>query len=77
MKLVELQNEINREKSLSYINKTVEVLCEDYDLKKNLYLGRDEKGRMVYFNSKTNCIGEFINVKITKTGGMSLIGEVV
>ena len=77
MKLVELQNEINREKSLAYINKTVEVLCEDYDLKKDLYLGRDEKGRMVYFNSKTNCIGEFINVKITKTGGMSLIGEVV
>ncbi len=76
MRLVDRQNEINREKSLTYVNKTVEVLCEDYDKKKDVYLGRDDKGRMIYFKSNKNLIGEFVNVKIIKTGGITLIGEI-
>lgn len=77
MRLVERQNAINREKSKEYIGKTVEVLCDDYDDKKNTYLGRDEFGRMVYFPSERNVIGDFVDVKIIKTGGMSLFGEIV
>ena len=77
MRLVNRQNEINREKSLSYINKTVEVLCEDYDDKKKIYQGRDDRGRMVYFKSEMDLIGEFVNVKIIKTGGITLLGELV
>jgi tRNA-2-methylthio-N6-dimethylallyladenosine synthase len=75
VKLIDLQNSINREQSKKYINKTVEILCEGYDEKKNMYLGRDTYGRMVYFDSSTDVIGQFINVKITKTGGISLLGE--
>ena len=75
MRLVERQNQINKEKSESYINKIVEILCEDYDEKKDVYLGRDDRGRMIYFKSKTNLIGEFVNVKIKKTGGITLLGE--
>ena len=75
MKLVDLQNQINKEKSTSYIDKTIEVLCEDYDEKKDVYQGRDDRGRMIYFKSKTNLIGEFVNVKIKKTGGITLLGE--
>ena len=48
-----------------------------YDDKKNLYLGRDEYGKMAYFTSEKDVLGEFLMVKITKTGGMSLYGEIV
>ena len=52
MRLVELQNDINAQKSLEYVGKTVEVLCEDYDEKRRLYLGRDEFSKMIYFESE-------------------------
>ena len=77
MRLVELVNTLTRRKSEKYLGKTVEILCEDYDAKKGLYLGRDEFGRMGYFSSNTNVIGKFIALKITKANGISLYGEVV
>ncbi|MDE6504550.1 MAG: tRNA (N6-isopentenyl adenosine(37)-C2)-methylthiotransferase MiaB [Clostridia bacterium] len=77
MKLIDLVNSQTREQSKKYINKTVEVLCEDYDKKKGLYMGRDEYGRMVYFNSETDLIGEFLNVEISSANGISLLGKVV
>ncbi|MBR5439677.1 MAG: tRNA (N6-isopentenyl adenosine(37)-C2)-methylthiotransferase MiaB [Clostridia bacterium] len=76
MRLVELQNAINAQKSTEYVGKTVEVLCEDYDEKRGLYLGRDEFSKMIYFSSEKSLIGEFVMVKITKAGGMSLYGEI-
>ncbi len=76
IRLVDKQNEINRQKSLKYVDKIVEVLCEDYDSKKEVYQGRDDFGRMIYFNSDKDLIGEFVNVKIVKTGGITLIGEI-
>lgn len=77
MRLVDIQNDINRKQSLLYIGKTVEILVEDYDEKKQLYMGRDERGRMAYFKGNDSMIGNFAWVKITATGGMSLLGEVV
>lgn len=77
MTLVELQNQINNKKSLEYTDKIVEVLCEDYDDKKQIYQGRDDRGRMIYFKSETNLIGRFVDVKIKKTGGITLLGELV
>ncbi|MBE7083680.1 MAG: tRNA (N6-isopentenyl adenosine(37)-C2)-methylthiotransferase MiaB [Clostridiales bacterium] len=77
MKLIDIQNSINRKQSETYQNATIEILCEDYDEKKKMYLGRDTYGRMAYFSSLENLIGKFVNVKITKTGGISLIGEIV
>lgn len=77
MKLIELQNSINRNKSKDYLDKTIEILCEGYDDKKKKYLGRDTYGRMAYFDSENDIIGEFVNVKITKAGGISLLGEIV
>lgn len=77
MRLIDLQNNTNRAQSKEYLNKTVEILCEDFDEKKKMYLGRDTYGRMAYFKSDKNLIGEFVNVKITKTGGISLLGEIV
>ena len=77
MKLIDLQNKENRRQSKEYLGKTVEILCEGYDDKKKKYLGRDTRGRMAYFDGDETLHGNFVNVKITRTGGMSLIGEVV
>ncbi len=77
MRLVELVNSLTRKKSEKYLGREVEILCEDYDEKKKLYLGRDELGRMGYFQSEKNVIGEFVTLKITKANGISLFGDVV
>ncbi len=76
MRLVELVNSQTRKHSLKYIGKAIEILCEDYDKKKDLYLGRDEYGRMGYFKSDRDVIGEFVNLKISKANGVSLLGEI-
>ena len=76
MRLVELVNSLTRKKSEKYVGKTVEILCEDYDEKKGLYLGRDEFGRMGYFKSEKDLIGQFVWLKITKANGISLFGEI-
>ncbi len=75
MKLISVQDSVNRSYSKSYNGKTIEILCEGYDDKKNKYLGRDVFGRMAYFDCKENLIGQFVNVRISKTGGISLLGE--
>lgn len=75
MRLVKLVNSLTQQKSQKYVGKTVEILCEDYDEKKGLYLGRDELGRMGYFESETNIVGEFVRLKIVRANGISLYGE--
>lgn len=76
MRLVDIQNEINREESSKYVGSTVEILFEDYDEKKQKYMGRDERGRMAYCEYPKNVVGKFAEVEITSTGGMSLIGKI-
>lgn len=75
MRLVELTNEQTRKYSQEYLGKTITVLCEDFDKKKQMYMGRDEYGRMGYFTSKTNLVGEFCDIKITSANGISLYGD--
>ncbi len=77
IELISLQNSINANSSKAYENKTIEVLCEGFDEKKKKYLGRDEFGRMAYFSSNANVVGEFVQVKIIKAGGISLQGELI
>lgn len=76
MRLIDVQNDLNRKESLTYVGKIVEILVEDFDEKKNSYMGRDERGKMAYFSCDENVIGKFVNVKITSAGGMSLMGEI-
>ena len=77
MRLIALQNSVNREYSKAYMGKTVEVLCEGYDAKRDKYLGRDIYGRMIYFTGTADLVGEFVQVKVTATGGISLMGELI
>lgn len=75
MRLVELVNSLTRKKSEKYVGKSVEILCEDYDEKRGMYLGRDEFGRMGYFKSDENVIGKFVTLRVTQANGISLFGE--
>lgn len=77
MELVELVNSQTRRHSAQFVGQTVEVLCEDYDVKRGMYLGRSEHGRMVYFRSETDKKGQFVNVKIDEANGISLSGQIV
>lgn len=74
--LIDLVNLQTRAQSAKYVGKIVEILCEDYDVKKDLYLGRDEYGRMAYFKGNRDLLGEFVNVKITEANGISLYGDI-
>lgn len=75
MRLVELVNSLTREHSAKYVDSVVEILCEGYDDKKAMYLGRDQYGRMGYFKSETDVLGQFVNIKIKSANGVSLIGD--
>ena len=77
MRLVELVNSLTRKKSETYVGRTVEILCEGYDEKKKMYMGRDEFGRMGYFESDKDEVGNFVWLKITRANGISLYGEIV
>ena len=77
MELVELVNSQTRALSVTYIGKTIEILCEDYDPKRGLYLGRDEYGRMGYFESDEDVVGQFVMMKVEQANGVSLSGRLV
>ncbi len=77
MRLVDAVNAKTRALSQTYIGRTVEILCEDYDGKRGLYMGRDEHGRMGYFACEKDMTGQFVNIKITHANGISLTGELV
>ena len=77
MRLVDLCNEQTRQFSATYLNKEITILCEDYDKKRDLYLGRDQYGRMGYFKSQENLIGEFVTIKVNSATGISLYGDIV
>lgn len=77
MELVDLVNAQTRTLSQTYIGRIVEILCEDYDAKRELYLGRDEYGRMGYFPSEHNVVGQFVNLKVEQANGVSLTGKIV
>ncbi len=76
MRLVDLVNAQTRVHSAKYINTTTEVLCEGFDEKRKLYLGRNEKGRMAYFKSDENRVGNFVNVRVNEANGVSLFGDI-
>lgn len=77
MQLVELVNSQTRELSKTYVGRTIEILCEDFDAARGLYLGRDEYGRMGYFPSDEDVVGQFVDMKVEHANGVSLTGCIV
>lgn len=76
-RLLELQNNICREKNLEYEGKTEQVLV-DGESKTNcrLLTGRTDSGKIVNFVGDKDLKGKYVNVKITKAKQWSLEGEI-
>ena len=75
--LVALQNSITKQSTMHYKGKVIEILVEDFDKKRGLYMGRDIYNRMGYFSCESNLIGEFVKIKINRVNGVSLFGDLV
>ena len=81
--LMEVQQNISREKHRAFIGKTVEVVVEGLSEETDLLLqGRTsqqapEIDGVVLINDGQAKIGEFVKVKITESMDYDLIGEIV
>ncbi len=83
---VEILGKICQQKAFArnqaMIGQTVEVLYEDIDYERNLFVGRTEQNApevdgFVYFSGEFADVGEVYKVKITAMDGYDLIGEIV
>ena len=70
----QLQERIAGEINAQLSGKTVEVLVEGRE--KGKWQGRTRTGKLVFFNSDSDCLGEIAKVKIDKTSPWALQGMV-
>ncbi|MBE6114902.1 MAG: 30S ribosomal protein S12 methylthiotransferase RimO [Erysipelotrichaceae bacterium] len=83
-RLMKLQAEISTRKSAALVGQTLEVLVESREMLSGKYKGRsiysapdDVDGFVLFKSDKNLSIGEFVNVKITKSYTYDLEGEMV
>lgn len=79
-RLIDLQNEISKEKNLAYLGKTYTVLVEGKSKTNEEYIsGRTTTNKLVNFPAPQgkDLTGEIVDVKITEAHTWSLIGELV
>ncbi len=77
-RLLDVQNRISYEKNLSYVGKTVQVLCEGVSkTDSDKMTGRTEGGKIVNFPGGEALIGTFVNVAVTDAKTWNLQGEIV
>lgn len=76
MKLIAEQNAVTRRLSDGYVGGIYKVLCEDVVEKdgKRLLCGRTDSGRMVTFDGHEGLVGEFCDIKVTRSQSASLFG---
>jgi ribosomal protein S12 methylthiotransferase len=83
LKLIKIQKKIVDENNKKFIGKTLDVVYEGIDYEKQLFFGRcgyqtPEADTLVFFKSKRPVeIGKFYKVKIKKSLGYDLQGEIV
>ena len=70
----QLQAEIATEINIRLLGKKVEVLIEGR--KKGKWHGRSRSGKLVFFTSRDNLLGQLVRVRIVKTSPWSLQGEI-
>ena len=75
----ELATRHGYQRSLRYVDRTVEVLVEDINPRNSdQVMGRTRQGRQVYFDGNISVLrGEFVPVRITEARTWSLMGEMV
>jgi tRNA-2-methylthio-N6-dimethylallyladenosine synthase len=69
-----LQEKIARQINAKLLGQTIEVLVEDR--KKEKWQGRTRSGKLVFFSSNADCLGQLVKVKIEQTSPWSLQGKV-
>ena len=77
-RLLALQDTITAERNARFEGRVMRVLCDE--VSKNdpcMMTGRSDTPRPVHFKGDTSLIGQFVDVKITKTDLFSLSGEIV
>ena len=80
--LMREQLAVNEARNQAMIGKTVEVLCEDYDVVSEAFYGRsaadapDVDGKIYFHSKKRIRPGTFVPVKITEVLDYDLVGEV-
>lgn len=76
-RLLQVQDKISYEKNLPYLNRVERVLVDSVSKKGSAatYSARTLTNKLVHFESETECVGEFINVKINRIGAFDLFAE--
>ncbi|MBR2446844.1 MAG: tRNA (N6-isopentenyl adenosine(37)-C2)-methylthiotransferase MiaB [Clostridia bacterium] len=76
-RLLALQHDIALEKNQPMVGKIIRVLC-DGPSKNNpeIYSGREEGNKIVFFHASPEDTGKFVNVKIDKADAFALWGEI-
>ena len=76
-RLLATQNAIAAEKNVPMEGKTVRVLCDGVSkANPEVYSGRTEGGKIVFFHGTPDMTGQFMNVRIERTEAFALWGEV-
>ena len=68
-----LNKRISEEKMRDYLGQTVQVLVEGQ--RKKRWMGRDPRGKLVFFDDPRDLRGKLVDVKITHTGAWSMSGH--
>ena len=76
-RLLALQHDIALEKNQPMVGKTIRVLC-DGPSKNNpdIYSGREEGNKIVFFAATPEQVGKFVQVKIDRADAFALWGEI-
>ena len=77
-RLLALQNEIAAEKNQTMVGTTVRVLCDGVSKNnENVYSGRTDGNKIVFFEGCEGDTGRFVNVRIDRAEAFALYGEKV
>jgi tRNA-2-methylthio-N6-dimethylallyladenosine synthase len=74
----ERQREIQIRKNARYLNAVEECLVEGFNKATGQWIGRTSQHKTLNFlhaNAPDNLIGQYVNVRVTRTGPNSLVGE--
>ena len=76
-RLLEVKNEIINRKTQEMLGKVYEVLVESYDAEKDVLYGSLDSGKTISFKGHKNCVGEFIDVRVSQVRKSVIYGEIV
>lgn len=78
LEIIDLQNEISKQRNIQEAGKVYEVLIEGISKRSREQLyGRTEQNKVIVFNRENHRIGEYVNVRVNASTKATLIGEIV